>query len=579
MKRTKIVCTIGPSTDSKEALRQLLLSGMDVARLNFSHGTHEWHAEIIKILRELEEELNRPVGILVDLCGPKIRTGELNAEEVVLKDGQEFILSCDEIIGDDKRVSISYSHLCSDVKAGERVLLDDGLLELKVKSVDAPNVICDVIFGGILKPHKGVNFPSVKLSISSITEKDIEDLAFAVKYDPDFIAFSFVRTASDVMRLKELIQIENKNIPVISKIEKVEAVENFDEILSVSDGIMIARGDMGVELEFERVPIIQKDIIKKCNRVSKPVITATQMLDSMIRNPRPTRAEATDVANAVIDGTDAIMLSGETASGKYPLEAVKTMVKIAESAEKVLPYEAIYAQGSAAKMTDAISLATCEIAEALKARAVVTFTSSGRTAKLLSKYRPRSLVFAITESLKAYRSLTLCWGVIPIYVAEFLDTDKAFNMAEEKLLKSNYLKNGDITVFTAGIPFGISGSTNMIKISVMGSSFLRGKSVEIDGKPEKFSGRVCKGDEIKQISNNLEDGDILLSHNFHMDYEILFSRISAMIIEEDIGSIISDYLKKKKIPVVYAIPGAFDSISDDIIVNLDLKLGFLSWGH
>ena len=382
VKKTKIVCTIGPASNSRETLKEMILAGMDVARLNFSHGTHEGHKKVMSTIRELADELGKPVAILQDLCGPKIRVGDIPGGPVILKEGDIFTLTSEECEGDTSRAHISYSKLSEEVTPNTRILIDDGLLKLVVEKVEPPRVICRVVIGGPLSSHKGVNFPDTELKIPALTEKDKEDLQFGLKENVDWIALSFVQRPEDIFELKELISNAGKATPVISKIEKGEALKQLNKIIDISDGLMVARGDLGIETPMERLPLVQKKTIKLCKKQGMPVITATQMMDSMIRNPRPTNAEVTDVANSILDGTDAVMLSGETASGKYPVEAVRVMAKIAVTIEEVLPYEKVLTEKAKEHgILQVISRSACEMSEELKASAIIVSTSSGRSAK------------------------------------------------------------------------------------------------------------------------------------------------------------------------------------------------------
>ncbi|MEZ4682850.1 MAG: pyruvate kinase [Caldilineaceae bacterium] len=430
MLRVKILCTIGPSSRELPVLRQLIQAGMNVARLNMSHGTHEYHSETIDRIRMLSEELDKPIAILADLQGPKLRVGKMQKEGVELEDGAELILTTDDVIGVPGRVPIQYKELPSNVKPGESILLDDGLLELKVEKTNETEIYTRVVIGGLLKDNKGMNLPHASLDIGALTEKDREDVKFALDRQADWIALSFVRRASDVHELRELIQRDTsfgRTTPIISKIEKPEAVKNIDEIIEASDAIMVARGDLGIETSPEAVPMVQKLIINKCHVVAKPVITATQMLDSMIRNPRPTRAEASDVANAVLDGTDAIMLSGETASGSYPVESVRTMVKIAEEAERVRsqsPNRIVYEQPMIFSASGAICHAAMQTAHDIQASAIIAPTVSGNTAKLIAAFRPRVPVVAVTPSPMVQRQLCLHWGIYSLLTRRFNSTDK-----------------------------------------------------------------------------------------------------------------------------------------------------------
>ena len=471
MRKTKIVCTLGPATEDDQILRQLMLEGMDVARFNFSHGDHEQHEYNLTRIRKLREELNLPIAALLDTKGPEIRIGTFPNGPVILKKGQQFTLTVNEVEGDEHKVSITYKELVKDIEVGTRILIDDGLIEMKVLSFDDTDILCEVINGGTVSDRKGVNVPGANLSMPYISDKDYEDIVFGIEKGFDFIAASFVRTADDVLQIRKILEEHHcDSINIISKIENLQGVKNIDEIIEVSDGIMVARGDMGVEIPLEDVPIVQKMIIRKVYNAGKQVITATQMLDSMIKNPRPTRAEATDVANAIYDGTSAIMLSGETAAGQYPVEAVKTMVKIAIKAEESIDYRALFKNRESVNnpdITNAISHATCMTAVDLNASVIITVTKSGKTARMISKYRPPCPIIGGSTYGYVCRQLNLSWGVIPIMMREERNTDELFHHAVEATRRAGYLKEGDLTVITAGVPLGMSGTTNLIKVQTV----------------------------------------------------------------------------------------------------------------
>lgn len=471
MRKTKIVCTIGPSSESLENTKKLIMAGMNVARLNFSHGDFEEHGNRIKTIRQASEELNKTVAILLDTKGPEIRTGKLEVEPIELIQDEFVTLTTEEILGDKNRISITYKDLPGDVQAGSTILIDDGLIGLTVVEVEGTEIKCRVVNGGTIKSKKGVNVPGVSISLPGITEKDANDIVFGIEQGIDFIAASFVRKASDVLEIRELLKEHNAEyIQIISKIENQQGVDNLDEILEVSDGLMVARGDLGVEIPAEEVPLVQKRIIEKCNIAGKPVITATQMLDSMQRNPRPTRAEASDVANAIFDGTDAIMLSGETAAGKYPVESVLTMSRIAEKAESALNYRELFLKQRIAQetsVTEAISQSVAISALDLNAKAIISSTESGQTARMVSKYRPNAPIIAVTTQDRTLRRMALVWGVTPVKGAQASSTDEMFEYALQGGEKSGLVKAGDLVVITAGVPLGQSGSTNLVKVSVM----------------------------------------------------------------------------------------------------------------
>ncbi len=470
IQRTRIVCTLGPASDSDEIVRAMIHAGMDVARLNFSHGDHPTHAARVERVRRIARAEQAVVAIIADLQGPKIRVGEIANGSVQLAPGASFTLTNHPIIGDAKRASIDFADLAQAVQPGNRILIDDGLIELRVVSTNTTDVVTRVISGGELKPHKGVNLPGVPLKISALTAKDRADLAFAVELDVDYIALSFVRHAEDVLELKRFLQGHGATIPVIAKIEKPEAMEHIDAILAASDGVMVARGDLGVETPAEQVPIYQKTIIRKANAAGKPVITATQMLESMIQNPRPTRAEASDVANAILDGTDAVMLSGETAVGKYPVEAVLMMAHIGDAIEASLEFQACVFTPSreAMSVTDSIGNATCEIAQQLNAKVIITSTSSGFTARMISRHRPLTPIFAVTSSEQTQRQLALIWGVESTRVPPATTMDEMIEASLNAALRQGSVQPGDLCVITAGVPVGTAGRTNMIQVRVVG---------------------------------------------------------------------------------------------------------------
>ena len=471
-KKTKIICTMGPATDDDEVLKDLMRSGMDIARLNFSHGDHEEQLGRIKRIKKFREELNLPIAILLDTKGPEIRTGLLETDDdVELVTGQEYTLTTRDIKGNNEITSITYAELPQDVEAGNTILIDDGLIELKVKEIkDGTDIVCDVINGGLLGSRKGVNVPNVRVNLPSITEKDKADIEFGLENGIDFIAASFIRNAEAVEEIKDIIGAHNMHVGVISKIENMEGVENIDAIIDASAGIMVARGDMGVEIPEEEVPIIQKMIIKKVIAAGKVVITATQMLDSMMKNPRPTRAEATDVANAIYDGTSATMLSGETAAGAYPVEAVKMMARIAERTEKEINYRKRFndmAKYTDPGITDAICHATCSTAYDLDAKAIITVTKSGFSARMISKYRPGCDIIGCAMDEKVCRQLNLSWGVRPILLGEEWEVFVLFERAINACKRDGLLEKGDVTVITSGVPIGRSGTTNMLKVQVV----------------------------------------------------------------------------------------------------------------
>lgn len=469
MKKTKIVCTIGPASESREVISKLISAGMNASRHNFSHGDHEGNGRGIKLVKEISAELNKPIAIILDTKGPEIRTGNFQNGKVELKENTKFtIVAGEDMVGDESICSVTYENLHEDVKPGNSILIDDGLVGLEVESIEGNRIHCVVKNTGIVGNHKGVNVPGVSIQLPAITEKDIADIKFGIEQNIDIVAASFVRKASDVLSIRKVLEKNGgSDILIFSKIENQEGINNIDEIIRFSDGIMVARGDLGVEIPAEEVPLVQKTIIEKCNKAGKPVITATQMLDSMMRNPRPTRAEASDVANAIIDGTDAIMLSGETASGKYPVEAVTTMARIAEKTESSIKYEENLRKKDSFhidNIANAISLAACTTAMELKAPAIITATQSGSTAIMVSKYRPGCPIVAVTPYEKVARKLALNWGVVPILAPKVETTDELIAISVEMASSSGLVKKGDSVVVAAGIPVNHSGTTNMIKV-------------------------------------------------------------------------------------------------------------------
>lgn len=469
MQKTKMIFTIGPASDKEEILRKFIKIGMSAARLNFSHGTHETHKEKIDLIKKVREDLNSPTAIILDIKGPKIRTHNFVNDGVELIEGQDFSFICDdEILGNNEKCSVSYKDLYHDVKVGGEILVDDGLLRFKIKEVNGKEIKCVVTVGGVIKNHKGVNVPNVRINLPSITEKDKEDLIFGCENKIDFVAASFIRKASDIQDVRDVLKAHGGDyIQIIAKIENQEGVDNIDEIIEVSDGIMVARGDMGVEIPIEKVPIIQKKIIKKCNEAGKIVITATQMLDSMIRNSLPTRAEACDICNAIFDGTDAIMLSGESASGNYPIEAAETMSRIAIETEENLDYNYLnrrLKEPSLTSFSETISYSACRSSNLLDTKAIVAATSSGATAKLISKYRPKCPIIAITPHEEVRRGLNLNFGIFPLKCEMFTTTDEILIEAKKVVTKLSFAEKGDDIIVAAGMPNAVTGGTNMLKI-------------------------------------------------------------------------------------------------------------------
>ncbi|OMH40533.1 pyruvate kinase [Desulfurobacterium indicum] len=463
MKRAKIVATLGPAVSDERVLERLVKEGLNVVRLNMSHGTHEEHKKRIRLVRKVEENTKKPIPILVDLCGPKIRIGKIKDEPLYLHRGNIIVLTSDKNYGEDE-VFVNYERLPEEVKPGEAILLADGAFRLKVKEIDGKRVICEVVVGGPLTSHKGVNLPHTSLSIPALTEKDRKDVKFAVSAGADIIALSFVRKADDVLELKAMLDTLNaSHIPVVAKIEKPEAVERIDEILDVADAIMVARGDLGVEMPIEKVPVIQKMLIRKANRKGKPVITATQMLKSMVDMPIPTRAEVTDIANAVLDGTDALMLSEETAVGKYPVEVIRTMSKVITEAEKMYPYRR-YEEIEPITLQDSLAKAACSLARNEQIKAIIPFTRTGATALAVAKFRPSVPVFAVTHDVKTSRKLALIWGIESCLTVQVDSVEKMINVSVQAVKDRGIAKLGDKIIVLAGAPAGVPGSTNLVKV-------------------------------------------------------------------------------------------------------------------
>lgn len=533
MRKTKIVCTIGPASEKEEIFKELVNNGLNVARLNFSHGNHEEHKVRIDTIKKVREELGCSIAIMLDTKGPEIRTRDFENGVVELINGQEFILTSRDIIGNEKIASITYDKFAHDVKKGDTVLIDDGLICMEVmETINDTDLKCIVKNGGTIKNKKGVNVPNVKINLPALTERDISDIKFGIEQDLDFIAASFIRKADDVISIRRILE-ENfaDNIKIISKIENREGVENIDEIIEFSDGIMVARGDLGVEIPAEEVPLVQKELIKKCNEAGKPVITATQMLDSMMRNPRPTRAEVSDVATAIFEGTDAIMLSGETASGSYPVESVYTMSKIAVMIENSLDYDEILKTkyvGANNTITNSISLATCRTCLDLKATAIITATSSGFTAAAVSRFRPIAPIIAATESEHVMRMMSLYWGVYPMKIDRMKSTDEIIERTVAKALESGFIENGDLIVITAGVPVGISGSTNLLKVHIV--SELLYKKIGV-GK-ETIIAKATVAKSVQELRQKFEDGNIIVMSSTDKDVVEYMERASAIIAEE-----------------------------------------------
>ncbi|MFF2091998.1 pyruvate kinase [Paenibacillus sp. NPDC058174] len=580
MRKTKIVCTIGPSSESLENTKKLINAGMNVARLNFSHGDFEEHGNRIKNIRLANQELGTSVAVLLDTKGPEIRLGKLKKEPIELVQGDTIALTTEEILGDRTRIPVTYDNLPNDVTVGSTILIDDGLIGLTVEEVKGTEIICRIVNNGPIKSKKGVNVPGVNISLPGITEKDANDIIFGIGQGIDFIAASFVRKASDVLEIRELLERHNaSHIQIISKIENQQGVDNLDEILEVSDGLMVARGDLGVEIPAEEVPLVQKSMIAKCNRAGKPVITATQMLDSMQRNPRPTRAEASDVANAIFDGTDAIMLSGETAAGKYPTESVQTMARIAERAEAALEYREIFKKQANAQqttVTEAISQAVANSALDLNAKAIVTSTQSGFTARMVSKYRPKSPIIAVTNDEKVMKRLALIWGVTPVLGADAQTTDEMVEIAVEGAQSTGLIALGDTIVITAGVPVGRAGTTNLIKVHHIGELLAQGQGIG----SQTATGKVVVARTPEEANAKVAKGDILVTVSTDREFMPAFEKAAAVITEQ--GGITSHAAVcgiNLGIPVILGIAGATELLQDGLEVTLYGETGFIYSGQ
>jgi pyruvate kinase len=573
-RRTKIVATIGPATSSPDVLRALIEAGATTFRLNFSHGTHDDHQRSIRLIRQTSFELNQPVGILQDLQGPKIRLGRFENGSIVLKKGDRFILTSKPVVGTQEISSITYKYLADEVPEGATILLDDGKVEMQVEKVDraAGELHCCTVVGGTLSNNKGVNFPGVYLSIKALTDKDKKDLMFGLDQGVDWVALSFVRNPQDVLEIKELISSAGKNVPVIVKIEKHEAIEEMEAILSISDGVMVARGDLGVELPAEDVPILQKRLIATANRMGIPVITATQMLDSMVNSPRPTRAEISDVANAILDGTDAVMLSNETAVGKYPVEAVATMATIAIRIEKEEANRAI--EDSGRSIPNAISCAVRQIAEQLDAAAIMTLTKTGATARNVSKFRPKKPILAVTPHVDVARQLQLVWGIKPLLVLDLPSTGQTFQAAINVAQENYLLKEGDLVVMTAGTLQGVSGSTDLIKVEVV--TAVRGKGVGIGQGSVSGRARVIRS---SAETTHFNPGEILVARDTRAEFVDAIKKAAGIITEDGSlkshSAVISQQLR---VPAIIGVKNATSLIRDGEIVTLDIQRGVIYSG-
>ena len=580
MKRTKIVCTVGPSTDKPGVLEAMLRAGMNVARFNFSHGTHEDHGRRMKQVREAAAAVKVPVAIMLDTKGPEIRLGTFVDKKVTLQTGERFTLTARDVPGTVDIVTVNYKELPQEVAAGQTILLADGLVSLLIEKVDGPDIVTTVQNTGEISNFKRVAVPDVQLGLPFLSEQDVKDLLFGIEQGVDFIAASFVQKTADVLAIRRVLETRGADCHIIAKIENAAGVKNIDDILTVADGVMVARGDLGVEIPTEDVPIVQKMLIKRCTQAGKPVITATQMLESMMVNPRPTRAEATDVANAIMDGTDAIMLSGETASGKYPAEAVSMMATLAKRTEAALSYGEMSLARSAScaliTTTDAISHATVQVAYELNAAAIVTSTESGYTARMVSKYRPEAVIVAVTPKEKFVRRMLLLWGVMPVFVPQSSNTDEMMSNAVAGAMASGWVKTGDLVVITAGIPVGITGTTNMIRVHTVGQVLLRGTGIG----QRKVTGEVCVVSTLEEITGKFRPGQILVVNSVMDEMAPEASKALAIIAEE--GGLTSQAAivgVSFGIPVIVGVEGAMEKLSDGMVITADTERGLIYKGE
>lgn len=581
MRKTKIVCTLGPATNDVEIMKQLIQNGMDAARINFSHGTYETHAETIAKLKQAREELDAPIPLILDTKGPEIRVKTFKEDKVRLEEDATFTLTTREVEGDVNIVSVTYADLPKDVHRGSRILIDDGLIELKVEDITETDVVCKVINGGVVKSRKGVNLPGVEVNLPSLMEKDIEDLKFGVENGFDIVAASFIRSAEDVLKIRRVLE-ENGGgqMHIISKIENQQGVENIDKILEASDGIMVARGDLGVEIPPEEVPLVQKILIAKANRIGKPVITATQMLESMVHSPRPTRAEANDVANAIFDGSDAIMLSGETAAGAYPLEAVATMARIALKAESAVDYAAKLAnttEPARVNITNAISMAACATAAELKTAAITTVTKSGFTARMISRYRPACPLIASTSDETVWRQMNLIWGCKPMLYTGELPRGGVFDTALEIAVKSGLLKNGDTVVSALGMPLGFSGATNTLRVDIVGDVLCKGKGVGT--KRATGTARVITARD--GVERTFHQGDILVTTATDSSFMPYIRKAAAIVVgplDQNVNSHAEVAGMALDIPVLVCNAKVVDFIPAHSLITVDAEKGFVYKG-
>lgn len=575
--RTKIVATIGPATQKPDVLKALIEAGATTLRLNFSHGSHEDHQRSIRLIRQVSFELNKPVGILQDLQGPKIRLGKFENGSIKLNRGDHFILTSRDLPGNEEISSVTYEPLADEVPDGATILLDDGKVEMLVEKVDRDKgeLHCRVVVGGVLSNSKGVNFPGVYLSIKAMTDKDRRDLMFGLDQGVDWVALSFVRNPQDVLEIKELIASAGKDVPVIAKIEKHEAIEQMEEILALCNGVMVARGDLGVELPAEDVPLLQKRLIVTANRMGIPVITATQMLDSMVSNPRPTRAEISDVANAILDGTDAVMLSNETAVGQFPVEAVATMARIANRIERDgITRNVLKVEDTGRSIPNAISQAVSQIAIQLDAAAIMTLTKTGATARNVSKFRPQTPILAITPHVEVARQLSLVWGVKPLLVLDLPSTDQTFQSAVNVARENNFVADGDLVVTTAGTLQGVAGSTDLVKVEVVTAVLGKGTAIG----QGTFTGRARVVNQPSQVAD-FNPGEILVVSQTNADFVEVMRKAAGVVTEADsLTSHAAVIGLRLGVPVIVGVKNATQVIRDGVILTLDMQRGVVYSG-
>ena len=580
----KIVCTIGPASDNYETLKAMAEAGMNVARLNFSHGDYDGHEKKLKLIRRVERSVKKPIAALLDTKGPEIRTGHMQNGEIQLVQGAKVIVSsCDEAFeGTPERFWVNYKLLAQEVKPGQNIYIDDGALNLEVEKVEGDEVTCKVIVGGPLRNTKGINLPGADITLPALSEKDKQDIAWGIQHGMEYLAVSFVKTRSDIIEVRRLVQQYGSGMKILAKIETRQAVDNFAEIVDVVDGVMVARGDLGVEIATEDVPLVQKRIIEMCRVRGKAVIVATQMLDSMIRNPRPTRAEASDVSNAVLDGTDAVMLSGETASGNYPVQAVATMRKIVDRAEKELQIWGNHKNNEqnpleleGIPVPDAVSGAAVLIAKQIKAPAIISLSRSGLTAKMISKHRPECPILGLTPSQQTWRELALWWGVHPVRLSEMSDINVAAREAITTCVREKLLPEGELVVITAGVPVGRPGSTNVVEVLTTGTILLSGTPLS----QKNASGKVCIARTPQEAIDKATPGCILVVRQLSEEYRPVLPKVGAVLFESGLlfsegNSLAMDY----NLPCIVGVADAFSTLMDDDIVSIDGTRGLVYRG-